>query len=224
MTTSHASRLALVLAAALALVACGEDPETPPPPPGREEQAAESPDEASPPVGGDEEGVEVPTTGGACVEGWREPETPEERELPFHVIRRTMQVDGDFQVEDLRYFEGPESPPSDKGYLLRVDRWYVKGWLKTDPSFRARWLIEERTFGSGVAAVAPFDSTGYESPDWVGFQYEQGDTDRRTYPGLPGEWAGRPYDYITGEDLETGERVFRFPGLPREVAGCLQDT
>ena len=224
MTTSHASRLALVLVAALAFIGCGEEPETPPPPPGREEQAAESPDEPSTQVGGDDEGVEVPTTGGACVEGWREPETAEERELPFHVIRRTMQVEGEFHVEEMRYFEGPESPPSDKGYLLRVDRWYVKGWLESDPSFRGRWLIEERTFGSGIAAVAPYDSRGFEAPDWVGFQYELGDDERRAYADLPGEWSGRPYDYVTGEDLETGERVFRFTGLPSEVIGCLQGT
>ena len=142
------------------------------------------------------------------------------------MIRRTQKVDGDFKVIEMRYFEGPESPPSIKGYLLTVDRWYVKAQLKGDPTFRGRWLVEERFFGSGVVAAAPFDSEGFSSPDWIGFQYEGEDAPLEPRPdlGLPGRWAGRPYDFVTGRDLETGERIFDFPGLPPQVAGCLEGT
>ena len=214
-----------VLSAALLMSACAADPptatgggESPSP----AEQGGVSP--AASPIG---EGVEAPTATVACVEGWVEPTERDLRELPFHVIRRTQGVDGEFRVREMRYFEGPESPPSTKGYLQVVDRWYVKAELRGDPSFRGRWLVEERAFGSGVVAAAPFDSEGFASPDWIGFQYEDGVDERlRRFPelDLPGRWAGRPYDFVTGQELETGERIFKFPGLPPEVAGCLEGT
>ncbi len=188
---------------------------------GTPQPTRQGPSPAEAPV---DEGVEAPTASVACVNGWIDPTDAEQRELPFHVIRRTMRVDGEFEVDEIRYFEGPESPPSTKGYLLRVDRWYVKASLSDDARFRGRWLIEERAFGSGVAAVAPYRSRGFASPDWVGFQYEGEDAVRVRYPGLPGKWAGRPYDFVTGRDLETGDRIFNFPGLPPELAGCLEGT
>ena len=202
----------------VALSACNDGPAEP------SEQASptrRSPSPAESPVGG---GVEAPTATQACVNGWIEPTDPEQRELPFHVIRRTMKVDGEFDVVEMRYFEGPESPPSTKGYLLRVDRWYVKARLQGQRSFRGRWLVEERAFGSGVAAVAPYDSKGFTSPDWIGFQYEGEDEKRVRYRGLPGKWAGIPYDFVTGRDPEMGKKVFNFPGLGPEVSGCLTGT
>jgi hypothetical protein len=127
----------------------------------------------------------------------------------------------DFDVEEMRYFEGPESPPSEREYLLNVRRWYVKAALKDDPDFAGRFLVERRTFGAGLAAVAPFDSEGFESPDWIGFQYEGADAGREAYQGLPGMWPGTPYDFVRGTSLQGDEVVFGFPGLPAEVVGCL---
>ena len=200
----------------VALVACGDEAPSQPAQP-----AEQPPSPATSPIGA---GVEAPTATVACVNGWSEPTDPDERELPFHVIRRTMKVDGEFDIDEMRYFEGPESPPSTKGYLLRVDRWYVKASLKGKSSFRGRWLIEERAFGSAVVAVAPYDSTEFVSPDWTGFLYEGEDAPRVRYPELPGKWAGIPYDFVTGLDPETGDKVFKFPGLGPEVAGCLTGT
>jgi hypothetical protein len=60
----------------------------------------------------------------------------------------------------MRYFEGPESPPApDKGYLLVVERWYVKLYAERDLSFQGRFLVESRRFGRGTVAVAPYDTT-----------------------------------------------------------------
>jgi hypothetical protein len=63
-----------------------------------------------------------------CVKGWITP--PEGTPLftePIGVIRRTSRFTGDYVVVDMRYFIGPESPPSDtKGYLQDIQRWYVK--------------------------------------------------------------------------------------------------
>ena len=202
----------------VALSACNGDPAEP------EAQASPtrpSPSAAAPPL---DEGVEASTATQACANGWIEPTDPEQRELPFHVIRRTMKVDGEFDVDEIRYFEGPESPPSTKGYLLRVDRWYVKAALQGKRSFRGRWLVEERAFGSAIVAAAPYESEGFTSPDWIGFQYEGEDEQRVRHPGLPGKWAGIPYDFVTGRDPETGEKVFNFPGLGTEVTGCLTGT
>jgi len=166
---------------------------------------------------------EPPATSGPaaldCVNGWTTPSEDSEKYLsPLGVIRRTTDVEGPLQVVDLRYFTGPESPPSDKGYLLVVERWYVKLFAERDYSFAGRFLVEARRFGQGVAAVAPYDSTGFRSPDWIGFQYDSADPERRAYEGLPGTWTGVPYDFVEG-----GAGI-EIPGLPDDVVGCLSAT
>ena len=156
----------------------------------------------------------------ACIDGWTTPlEGDKLRDLPLRVLRNETRWRGDFVVTDMRYFTGPESPPSpDKGYLRVIQRWYVKGYMKTDPALQGRFLVERLRFGSGVTAVAPYDSTGWRSPDWIGFQLDTADSVRRTYPKLPGKWAGIPYDFVKG-----GAGI-GFPGLPAEVTGCLDGT
>ncbi len=151
-----------------------------------------------------------------CVDGWVTP--PRDSHLavePLRVIRRVTGVRGPLEVVDLRSFEGPESPPSDKGYLLNIQRWYVKAFAKDDLSFQGRFLVESREFGTGLVAVAPYDTNGFRSPDWVGFQFDSGDREARAYPGLPGRWAGVPYDFVAGG------AGLQIPGLPDEVVGCL---
>jgi hypothetical protein len=154
-----------------------------------------------------------------CVHGWVTPHRASARyEEPLRVIRRMTGVEGPLEVVDLRTFEGPESPPSDKGYLLDVRRWYVKAFAKDDLSFQGRFLVESREFGAGLVAVAPYDTNGFRSPDWVGFQFDSGDPEARVYPGLPGSWAGVPYDFVSGG------AGLQIPGLPEEVVGCLSAT
>jgi hypothetical protein len=156
---------------------------------------------------------------GTCVNGWVTPRRDSPKySSPLGIIRRTTGVGGPLVVTDMRYFTGPESPPSDKGYLLVVERWYVRLWARRDPAFQGRFLVEARRFGQGVSAVAPYESDGFRSPDWIGFQYDSADTDLRAYPGLPGTWEGLPYDFVKGGEGLT------FPGLPPEVAGCLRGT
>ena len=154
-----------------------------------------------------------------CLNGWVTPDPDADRyREPLRVIRRVTGVRGPLIVVDLRTFEGPESPPSDKGYLLDVRRWYVKAFAEQDPAFQGRFLVESRVFGTGLVAVAPYDTNGFRSPDWVGFQFDSGDPLVRSYPGLPGAWAGVPYDFVHGgAGLE-------IPGLPDEVVGCLSAT
>ena len=167
--------------------------------------------------------AEPPATRGPvaadCVEGWVTPPRDSARYAePLRVIRRMSGVQGPLEVVDLRSFEGPESPPSDKGYLLDVRRWYVKAFAKDNLSFQGRFLVESREFGTGLVAVAPYDTDGFRSPDWVGFQFESGDPEARAYPGLPGLWAGVPYDFVAGG------AGLQIPGLPDEVVGCLSAT
>lgn len=217
-----------MLAASLFLAACtgdGDDelprpspsPTTPPP----LSPTATPPAEVSvtPPALPDEP---PPTRGPAaldCVNGWVTPPGDAPRFLqPLGIIRRTTGVEGPLVVVDLRYFEGPESPPSDKGYLLTVQRWYVKLYAENDPAFQGRFLVEARRFGRGLAAVAPYDSAGYVSPDWIGFQFDSADPEPKSYPGLPGEWSGIPYDFVNGGG------GLDIPGLPDEAVGCLDGT
>jgi hypothetical protein len=169
---------------------------------------------------------------GSCVNGFTSPEQGDPvREDGLRILAQALGapageqvVPDDLEVEEMRYFEGPESPPSEREYILTVRRWYVKASLREDPSFAGRFLVERRTFGPGLAAVAPFNSEGFASPDWIGFQYEGEDADRQAYDGLPGTWAGTPYDFVRGKTLDRQEEVFGFPGLPVEVIGCLAGT
>ena len=66
-----------------------------------------------------------------------------------------------------------------------------------------------------MAAVAPYDSQGFTSPDWTGFV---GEGQPQTYLGLPGQWPGTAYDFVSGG------RYSGQPGLPDQVVGCLSDT
>jgi hypothetical protein len=219
-TLSGAIALACV---ALALAACTGDAEpeaapttTPPVTPIEETGPTASPTPPALPV-------EPPATRGPvaadCVDGWATP--PRDSTLydaPLREIKRMTGVRGPLEVVDLRSFAGPESPPSDKGYLLDIQRWYVKAFAKDDLSFQGRFLVESREFGTGLVAVAPYDTNGFRSPDWVGFQFDSGDPEARAYPGLPGLWAGVPYDFVAGG------AGLQIPGLPDEVVGCLSAT
>ncbi len=156
----------------------------------------------------------------SCIDGWvTPPEGDALHDVALRVLRNATAWRGTFVVTDMRYFTGPESPPSpDKGYLRVVQRWYVKGYMRNDPALQGRFLLERRRFGAGLAAVAPYASRGWDSPDWIGFQFDTAAPDPRAYPGLPGTWSGIPYDFVKG-----GEGV-RIPGLPAAVTGCLDGT
>ena len=156
---------------------------------------------------------------GTCVNGWATPAsgTPPFTD-PLGIIRRTTRVKGPLVVVDMRRFVGPESPPSPQGYLQAVERWYIKLYAQDDIAFQGRFLVESRTFGRGLSAVAPYDTNGFRSPDWVGFQYDSSDRVRRRYPGLPGRWSGTAYDFVRGG------AGLKIPGLPDEVSGCLAGT
>jgi hypothetical protein len=151
-----------------------------------------------------------------CVDGWKTP-SPDSAlaARPLRIIGRTVRLPGEPVIVEMRYFTGPESPPSDKGYIKTVERWYVKLYTEADLRFQGRFLVESREFGDGVAAVAPYDTEGYRSPDWSGFQWNEADPALRAYAGLPGEWSGIRYDFVKGgAGLDN-------PGLPAEVTGCL---
>jgi hypothetical protein len=163
-----------------------------------------------------------PTAGPAaatCVNGWATPSRNSPPYLqPLGIIRRTAAIEGPLVVVDMRHFTGPESPPSEQGYIGEVQRWYVKLYAKDDPAFQGRFLVEARRFGRGVSAVASYRSHGLRSPDWIGFQWNSADTTPKAYPDLPGAWEGIPYDFVLGGGGLT------IPGLPRDVAGCLNGT
>ena len=134
----------------------------------------------------------------SCVNGWREPAvgTPE-RTAPIDALKKLQGLDKDFHPVDLRHFTGPDKA---------TERWYAQVIYTGKPDFLIRFLAERRQGGAvAVVAVADYGTTGFSSPDWYGFQ----GTGTNTYPGLPGKWPGKPYDYV------------RSGKLPPEVRGCL---
>ena len=155
----------------------------------------------------------------SCVNGYSSPPAGSADYLfPLRQISIASGEAGPFHVVNMRYFAGPESPPSDKGYLLDIERWYVKLTTPGDPAFDGRFLVERRDFGSGVSAVAPFSTHGWRSPDWSGFQWNSAAPNPKSYPGLPGTWTGIKYDFVKGG------AGLAFPGLPTVVVGCLYGT
>jgi hypothetical protein len=216
----HLTKKRMIVAALLLLTACESGPEifptlspspSPSPFPSTPTLASPTPPalpQQPPPTKGD------PTD--TCVDGWKTPRPGSRLAAePLRILRRTVRVPGEPVIVDMRYFTGPESPPSDKGYILRIERWYVKLYTEADLRFQGRFLIESREFGDAVAAVAAYDTEGYRSPDWSGFQWNEADPEPRPYAGLPGEWAGVRYDFVKGG------AGLRIPGLPVEVTGCL---
>jgi hypothetical protein len=164
-----------------------------------------------------------PTAGAAsstCVHGWTTPASDSSLYTdPLGIIRRSDPVKGEFVVVDMRYFHGPESPPNPtEGYLKDVARWYIKLYDKSDLSYQGRFIVEQRAFGRGLSAVAPYDTRGFRSPDWSGFQFTSQDVGRRTYAGLPGALSGLRYNFVNGGEGLT------FKGLPSAVQGCLDGT
>jgi hypothetical protein len=222
--TTRRVRFAVLLVGAVTVVACGggdgADSNSPTPPP------PVSPSVVGPttsPVPPPPTPVTAPPTAGpaatTCIDGWATPSRSSQAyRQPLGIIRRTTGIQGPLVVVDMRHFTGPESPPSEQGYLAEVERWYVKLYAKDDPAFQGRFLVEARRFGRGVSAVAPYGSRGWRSPNWIGFQWNSADTTPKAYPGLPGVWAGIPYDFVKGGGGLT------IPGLPRDVAGCLNGT
>jgi molecular chaperone DnaK len=169
-----------------------------------------SANQASPSAGPNANPAIVPgSVTSSCVNGYLVPlRNTSLRFEPLNVIRDTQGVEGLFVIAEMRFFQGPDNPnvtPQESTVL----RWYVKAFLQNDPSFRGRWLIEKRSVGEGVVAVAPYDTKGFHSSDWVGFE---GEGNPQQYSGLPGLWAGVPYDYVNSGDL------------PPQVAGCLAGT
>jgi hypothetical protein len=155
----------------------------------------------------------------ACTLGWVTPPPGSPRyEDPLGLIDRISHHKGTLKVVDMRFFFGPESPPSDQGYIKEIERWYVKVYDPHDLNFQGRFILEHNRFGHGVVAVAPYDTKGFHSPDWSGFQWDAGDLTRRTFAGLPGTWEGIRYDFVNGGAGLT------IPGLPAAAAGCLNGT
>jgi hypothetical protein len=163
----------------------------------------------TPPSSGQPAPSAPPTSGAAtvdCVNGWRTPEvdTPEYDDA-LSILTDELGNDGQWHLDALRYFTDSSDVP----------RWYLRGALANDANFRGRFLIEARGEDAFVAAVAPYESSGFQSPDWTGFI---GDGEPQTYLGLPGQWSGTPYDFVSGAG-GTGE-----PGLPADGVGCMSDT
>jgi hypothetical protein len=177
--------------------------------------APSAPDPVEPPTEPESEALVLPGPG--CVNGWSTP-SPESvaRQEPLDAIRTTMGISNRFYVSEMRYFTVPEA--ASPGQTL-VKHWYVKASLDDDPSFRARWIVTKRDTGEPlVAAVAPYGTSGFQSPDWRAFEQVDGEEPtQHAVPGVPGTWSGSEYDFVTGPNGSGS-------GLPDAIKGCLDGT
>lgn len=180
----------------------------------------------------------------SCVNGWTTPAPGTSlRTAALDLMRRDMSLTPDdlFIVDEMRYFVGPEDVAT-IAPRRGVERWYVKGYLESDPTLAGRWLVR-RVVGNesiaGVGAVAPYDTTGYEPGAWFSFV---GESDSASaYPGLPGAWWGVPEEPFAPSACTAdngpfgacswgvggcgvGTDVPACSGPPPEVMGCLAGT
>jgi hypothetical protein len=139
----------------------------------------------------------------ACVNGWTSPGRGSPlRKAALDMIRKRPSEH--FVVVDIRYFLGPEdaevmAPPR------QVERWYVKAYSVGHHPRRQRWLVRRAPVGSGIDAVAPFDSIGYGPGIWQ----RPDAVDESVMDPFQ-----RPCDRVSEKCM----------GLPREVLGCLHGT
>jgi hypothetical protein len=149
-----------------------------------------------------------------CRDGWTSPAPGSpEYEQGLGVLAGYFGISGGIEVAEIRYFTGPDAPGVIEPRFDPVLRWYLEVAQVDDPAWRGRFIVEWRTdLINGVSAVAPYDTTGYQSPDWRAFE---GEGEFRPVDGLPGMWAGLEYDFVSGAG-GSGNR-----GLPPEVEGCL---
>ncbi len=171
--------------------------------------------------------LEPPTPSGPsadCTGGWVTPERGNDlRTEPLDGLRARYGITGLFVIDEMRYFEGPQDPGIIAPRYDYLRFWYVKASQQDDPSFRARWLLVAPPDGKpAVAATAPYGSTGFGPGDWVAF-FGESDAPYE-YPGLPGQYFGIAYDFVTGIIIDTGEPEGGRPGLPAESIGCLRGT
>jgi hypothetical protein len=111
-----------------------------------------------------------------------------------------------FVIDEMRYFVGPEdaevmSPQSE------VERWYVKGYPEGEFQRRQRWLIRRARLGSGVDAVAPYESRGYGPKTW-------------TRLDAPEPRLADPFQH----PCDPARPEAKCMGLPVQVLGCLDGT
>lgn len=140
-----------------------------------------------------------------CVKGWVAPERGSS--LRSAVLNMLRSRPGErFVVDEMRYFVGPEDADVVDPHG-NVERWYVKAYSELEPRRRQRWLVRRAAVGSGVDAVAPYESVGYGPGIW-----------RR--PDATDETLADPFERPCRETAPGGKCM----GLPREVLGCLAGT
>jgi hypothetical protein len=149
------------------------------------------------------------SSGGAaspsCIHGWVTPPRGSAlRKAALDMMRSNAREI--FVVDEMRYFVGPEDVEvmNPRG---EVERWYVKGHVQGNRERRARWLVRRAPLGSGVVAIAAYDSAGYGPGTWV----RSGSPE----PSVADPFL-RPCASAPAEE--------KCMGLPREVLGCLDGT
>lgn len=159
-----------------------------------------------------------------CVNGWS---TPVPGSASWTAALEQIGVGGPwseidpsgFVVEQMRYCVGPEdadiiAPRPD------VERWYIVGYAETDAAFRGRWLVRRTGVGFGLAAVAPYTSSGFGAGVWEtcpdGCRVGRPIAGELCQAGCVEDYHGRPCQGISPGAWAPGDCT----GLPPEVLAC----
>lgn len=140
-----------------------------------------------------------------CINGWSAPPRGSAlRTAALDMMRGSAQQR--FIIDEMRYFVGPDDAdvmsPQDE-----VERWYVKGYPEAEPQRRQRWLVRRAPLGSGVDAVAPYESRGYGPKTW-------------TRLDALDEQLADPFEH----PCDAARPDVKCMGLPPQVLGCLDGT
>ena len=117
-------------------------------------------------------------------------------------VRRQMDVTGQFRVSTCATSPAPRCPGSNHFTPRRSSGGTSRPGSPTIRLIQARWLVVRRAPGLDTEAIAARSLRHHRPPRSPDGEPSSATASRKPVEGLPGQWAGVNYDFVTGEDSE----------------------